>query len=57
MTPQSSDEVKNVWSYPSTPQHVFMTLYLITTGRALPYLLINRTSVGEFHFGQYGALV
>jgi hypothetical protein len=28
-SPPSSAEVKNAWSYTSTPQYVFMTLYLL----------------------------
>jgi len=50
-TPQSSAEVKNAWSYTSTPQYVFMAWYPVTksTGTTLPcnlYIYLRKLYTG-----------
>jgi hypothetical protein len=39
-SPPSSAEVKNTWSYTSTPQYIFMVWCLLSTGTNLPYLTL-----------------
>jgi hypothetical protein len=55
-SPPSSAEVKNAWSYTSTPQYVFMALYLFKQrgNFNFPFIILGRIDPLLASYYDYG---